>query len=67
MHDNRTRRTDRAAAAPEGPLRVADVIADDALQRVSGGIPASATGIVTVDLAQIRANWRALSRHVAPA
>lgn len=30
-------------------------------------VPASATGAVIVDLAQLRANWQALARHVAPA
>jgi len=30
-------------------------------------IPAGATGVVTVDLGQIRANWRALAKRVAPA
>jgi alanine racemase len=30
-------------------------------------IPASATGVVTVDLGAIRANWRALAKRVAPA
>ena len=30
-------------------------------------IPAGATGVVAVDLGQIRANWRALAKRVAPA
>jgi alanine racemase len=30
-------------------------------------IPASATGVITIDLGQVGANWRALSRLVAPA
>ena len=30
-------------------------------------IPASATGVITVDLRQIRTNWRSLSERVAPA
>jgi alanine racemase len=30
-------------------------------------IPAGATGVVTVDLAQIRANWKVLAKRVAPA
>ncbi len=30
-------------------------------------IPAGATGVILVDLAQLRANWQALARHVAPA
>ncbi|MBI1650552.1 alanine racemase [Hyphomicrobium sulfonivorans] len=33
----------------------------------SAAIPASATGVITIDLAQLRANWRALAMHVAPA
>jgi alanine racemase len=31
------------------------------------GVPASATGVIIVDLGQIRANWRALAQRVAPA
>ena len=30
-------------------------------------IPAGATGVIVIDLAQVRANWCALARHVAPA
>jgi alanine racemase len=30
-------------------------------------VPASATGVIIVDLGQIRANWRALAQRVAPA
>ncbi len=30
-------------------------------------IPAGATGVVAIDLGQIRANWRALAKRVAPA
>lgn len=30
-------------------------------------IPPGATGVVTIDLSQIRANWRALAKRVAPA
>lgn len=30
-------------------------------------VPTGATGLITIDLAQIRANWQALARHVAPA
>ncbi len=48
------------AAAHEAPRRV--------IEWASGAnIPASATGVVTVDLGQIRANWRALAKRVAPA
>jgi alanine racemase len=35
--------------------------------RRAANVPAGATGVITVDLAQVRANWRALARHVAPA
>jgi len=38
-----------------------------AAARVGADVPAGATGVITVDLAQVRANWRALARHVAPA
>lgn len=30
-------------------------------------VPASATGVITIDLGQIRANWRTLAKRVAPA
>lgn len=30
-------------------------------------VPPSATGVITVDLGQIRANWRSLAKRVAPA
>lgn len=33
----------------------------------AAAIPASATGVITIDLAQLRSNWRALAKHVAPA
>ena len=34
---------------------------------LDAGIPAGATGVVVVDLAQVRDNWRALAKRVAPA
>jgi alanine racemase len=37
------------------------------LEALLAGVPASATGVAIVNLAQLRANWEALARHVAPA
>src|SRR5262245_42144559 len=37
----------------------------DAPPRVE--VPANATGVIIVDLAQLRANWKALAARVAPA
>lgn len=43
-------------------------VARRAMDWASGAsIPAGATGVVTVDLAQIRANWKVLAKRVAPA
>ena len=61
MHEPRVRidrRPDRVAETR--PVADARAIPD-------AEIPASATGVVVVDLAQLRANWQALARHVAPA
>jgi alanine racemase len=51
---------------------IVDNPAGEAPRRVVGwasgaNIPAGATGVVVVDLGQIRANWRALAKRVAPA
>jgi len=35
--------------------------------RAGSAIPAGATGVITIDLARLRANWQALAHHVAPA
>jgi len=37
------------------------------LRHVEPDAPAGATGVITIDLPQIRANWRALAQRVAPA
>ncbi len=37
------------------------------LRHVEPDAPACATGVITIDLPQIRANWRALAQRVAPA
>ncbi|MEE8310190.1 MAG: alanine racemase, partial [Hyphomicrobium sp.] len=36
-------------------------------KEVPRNVPAGATGAIVIDLAQVRANWRALAHHVAPA
>ncbi len=60
MSDRTTRTAQIIDAAHEAPQRV--------IARASGAsIPAGATGVVTVDLGQIQANWRALAKRVAPA
>jgi alanine racemase len=50
------------------PDRVAEQRAAEGVRAVANeDVPASATGIVVVDLVQLRANWQALAKHVAPA
>jgi alanine racemase len=67
LHDTETRTARRAdsgePASPPGPRagRKKDVAQD------VPAIPPAATGAIFVDLAQLRANWQALARHVAPA
>jgi len=43
------------------------VLSRTSLSHAEPSAPASATGVITVDLPQIRANWRALAQRVAPA
>jgi alanine racemase len=50
----------KETAQPPAPLRVVE-------RTPAAQIPAGATGVVTVDLAKIRANWRTLAKRVAPA
>ncbi|MFA5898712.1 MAG: alanine racemase [Hyphomicrobium sp.] len=59
---DRTARTVSIAesAKHEAPRRVIEWARGD-------NIPSGATGVVSIDLAQIRANWRALAKRVAPA
>jgi alanine racemase len=45
---------------PQAPRRVVE-------WAQSAQVPAAVTGVITVDLAQIRANWRTLAKRVAPA
>ncbi len=66
MHDIRVRPTQSADDAEPAPL-IAEAAAQGAASRLPASIPAGATGVITVDLAQVRGNWRALARHVAPA
>lgn len=55
MHEPRV----RTSSADSAQHARAEITAAD--------VPARATGIVVVDLAQLRANWQALAHHVAPA
>lgn len=58
-------RTARTAQIVEGATHVTP---RRVVEWASGAnIPAGATGVVTIDLSQIRANWRALAKRVAPA
>ena len=66
MHDTQTRPTHRIDT-DELPPRPAENSAQSAAHRAAAEIPAGATGVIIIDLAQIRANWRALARYVAPA
>lgn len=57
MSDRKSRNASIPASAARG-----------AGERATGThIPPGATGVVTIDLGQIRANWRALAKRVAPA
>jgi alanine racemase len=47
-------------------MGVASISARKPAKDVPHNIPNGATGIVVIDLAQARANWRALARRVAP-
>lgn len=47
-------------------MGVASVSTHKPAKDVPHDIPVGATGLIVVDLAQVRANWRALARHVAP-
>ena len=65
----------RTAMAPPDPPRDAPLrrsapgpaLPRTGLSNTEPSAPASATGVVTVDLHPIRANWRALAQRVAPA
>ncbi len=48
----------RASRAPAG---------DRARTAAASAVPAGATGVITVDLARLRANWQSLAHRVAPA
>jgi len=52
--------SDAAARDQSGP-------AAGAVARLLAGVPAGATGVVIVDLARLRVNWRALADLIAPA
>ncbi len=65
MHDTEARDLRRADAARRCRLHARRVAERRAC--AAAAIPAGATGVILVDLAQLRANWQALARHVAPA
>ncbi len=67
MHDNQGRRMRQTANTPDASLHVAERPSPAAFDRSAGKLPAGATGMITVDLAKIRANWRSLGELVAPA
>ena len=48
------------SSQPQAPRRVVE-------WAQAAQVPPSATGVITIDLAQIRANWRTLAKRVAPA
>ncbi|HEY8248395.1 MAG TPA: alanine racemase [Hyphomicrobium sp.] len=60
MSDRNVHLTPKDAAQPQAPRRVVE-------WAQAAQVPPSATGVVTIDLAQIRANWRTLAKRVAPA
>lgn len=60
MSDRNVHLTPKDAAPPQAPRRVVE-------WTQAAQVPPSATGVVTIDLAQIRANWRTLAKRVAPA
>jgi len=52
--------TSKDTAQPQAPRRVVE-------WAQAAQVPPSATGVIVIDLAQIRANWRTLAKRVAPA
>ena len=48
------------SSQPQAPRRVVE-------WAQAAQVPPSATGVITIDLGQIRANWRTLAKRVAPA
>jgi alanine racemase len=66
VHDFRVRPT-QSTHAGQPPQRLGDAPSQSVASGMSADIPAGATGVITIDLAQVRLNWRALARLVAPA
>lgn len=66
MHDTQSRAR-RAKAAQPGAARTPAAPAADGAPSGLDMVPAGATGFIAVDLARLRANWKALAQHVAPA
>jgi alanine racemase len=62
VHDTDIRELGRTPRA-EGPSPAATPAEEAPL----AAIPASATGVIFVDLTRLRANWQALARYVSPA
>lgn len=65
MHDTHPGAGRRIRASERSHLRLATEPAAAPTREVD--MPAGATGVITVDLTKVRANWQALARLVAPA
>jgi len=66
VHDTRPRQLHPVGTANETHPRALTASTPQARHNPAA-VPAGAAGVISIDLAQIRANWQALSRHVAPA
>jgi alanine racemase len=60
VSDRNVHLTPKDTAPPQAPRRVVE-------WAQAAQVPPSATGVIAIDLAQIRANWRTLAKRVAPA
>ena len=70
MHDMPARTHRPAKSATSSPKRGGDRAGKAApvgFEAFLDAVPAAATGLIAVNLAQLRANWEALAQHVAPA
>lgn len=66
MHDMPTRPQAHPVRRSSSPVAEPRLRVVEALPAALAQVPAAATGAVIVDLGQLRANWQALSQHVAP-
>lgn len=69
MHDAPARTHRRAKSSASLAARGAAAASPEltGYEAVLKAVPAATTGIIAVNLAQLRANWEALANHVAPA